>query len=208
MRALAFAFGLASNCGSRCVRSRSPAGGWLNPPGAGCPQRFSRPFAALSRPTATSQSGLLTCGFTSLRFSMIPVVSLPIVAPMWPHSAAPPAGAPSPNLALDSPRYPANHGPNADPLQELWSWDTLPRSVSAPMTRTSTKVDEGSQGPRMLHASAVTTEPGFGPRQARPFSALARERPLRYRGSSGSSLLFTMRAVTPNVALRSPRFPT
>jgi hypothetical protein len=97
------------------------------------------------------------------------------------HSAAPPAGAPSPNLALDFPRYPANHGANADPLQELWSWDTLPRSVSAPMTRTSTKVDEGSQGPRMLHASAVTTEPGFGPRQARPFSALARERPLRYR---------------------------
>jgi hypothetical protein len=41
-----------------------------------------------------------------------------------------------------------------------------PTSGERPDPTDEHEVDEGSQGPRMLHASAVTAEPGFGPPHA------------------------------------------
>jgi hypothetical protein len=67
------------------LAAESRARGSTDPRRLSPPQRFSRPFEAPSRPGRMTAKDASTRGFVSLRFPLIPEVSPPIEAPMWPH---------------------------------------------------------------------------------------------------------------------------
>jgi hypothetical protein len=58
------------------------------------------------------------------------------------------------------------------------------------------EVDEGSQGPRMLHASAVTAEPGIGPHRLAPWPAQVLNERIRGDQQSQSARLNRSRTFT------------